>query len=191
MLRLLALIVVLLPTAALAHPGHGEGAGLAAGLAHPFTGIDHIAAMVAVGLWAALKGGRALWAWPAAFVAVMAAGALAGMGGIAVPYVEAGILASVVTLGLLVATAADVPVALGAAIVAVFAVFHGYAHGAELPQGAGAASYLFGFALATAALHGVGIAMATSLTAARLRPAVRIAGVACALIGAGLVAATI
>jgi urease accessory protein len=186
MVRLLALLVLLVPSAAFAHPGHGDLTGFAAGVAHPLTGLDHIAAMVAVGLWAAMKGGRALWLWPAAFVAVMLVGGALGVMAIPLPFVEAGILASVVVLGLMVALAATLPLGAGAAIIGLFALFHGYAHGAELPQTAGAASYMAGFALATATLHGVGIAFAFALQSARFQPLVRAAGVACVLIGAGL-----
>jgi urease accessory protein len=186
MIRLLALIVVLLPGAALAHPGHGDAGGLVAGLQHPLTGLDHVAAMIAVGLWAALKGGRALWLWPAAFVAVMLGGGVLGLAQLPLPHVEAAILASVVVLGLLVATAADLPLALGALIIGGFSVFHGYAHGFEAPTGAGATSYLAGFALATAALHGLGIAGARSLQSVRWQGAIRAGGLACAAIGIGL-----
>jgi urease accessory protein len=186
MIRLLALIVVLLPGAALAHPGHGDAGGLVAGLQHPLTGLDHVAAMIAVGLWAALKGGRALWLWPAAFVAVMLGGGVLGLAQLPLPHVEAAILASVVVLGLLVATAADLPLALGALIIGGFAVFHGYAHVAELPAGTGATSYLAGFALATAALHGLGIAGALGLQSVRWQGAIRAGGLACAAIGIGL-----
>ena len=103
------------------------------GFTHPFTGLDHMLAMVAVGLWAGLNGGRALWAWPAAFVGVMVLGGALGIAGVAVPMVEPGILASVVVLGLLVLAAAQLPVAAGAVLVAAFALLHGHAHGAELP----------------------------------------------------------
>ena len=133
-------------------------------------------AMVAVGLWAGLNGGRALWAWPAAFVGVMLAGGALGMAGVAVPMVEPGILASVIVLGLLVLTAARLPVALGAALVAAFALLHGHAHGAELPGGAAAATYAAGFALATAALHAVGLGIAYLCRSASGRLIVRGAG---------------
>ncbi|WP_315837332.1 HupE/UreJ family protein [Bradyrhizobium prioriisuperbiae] len=185
MIRLLALALLLLPSAAFAHPGHDES-GLVAGLSHPLTGIDHIAVMIAVGLWAALKGGRALWVWPAAFVGVMLVGGALGMTGVALPFVEPGILASVVVLGLLVALAVDLPVWLGAAIVGLFALFHGHAHGAEVPEAASGLAYMAGFAVATAVLHGVGIAVALSLKSARWQPLVRVAGAACALVGVGL-----
>ena len=142
--------------AALAHTGLEHAVSFASGFKHPWTGLDHMLAMVAVGLWAGLNGGRALWAWPAAFVGVMVAGGALGIAGIPVPMVEPGILASVIVLGLLVLAAARLPVALGAALVAVFALLHGHAHGAELPAQAAAATYAAGFALATALLHAPG-----------------------------------
>jgi urease accessory protein len=188
MKKMLSIVTLLLLGAgpALAHPGHGSTASFAAGIAHPFGGLDHIAVMVAVGLWAALKGGRALWLWPAAFVGVMLAGAALGMMHVAVPFVEPGILASVVALGLLVALAVDLPVWTGAAIVAAFALLHGHAHGAEVAENFGGIEYMAGFALATATLHGVGIGFAQLMTRAHLRPLVRIAGAVCVMIGAGL-----
>jgi urease accessory protein len=184
-MKLLPFIVLLIPTTAFAHPGHDE-AGLLAGLQHPLTGLDHIAVMIAVGLWAALKGGRALWLWPAAFVAVMLFGGVLGMLQLPLPFVESGILASVVLIGLLVAMAVDLPVWLGAPIVGVFALFHGYAHGAEVPEAASGVSYLIGFALATAALHGFGITTVLVLKSARWQPVVRVAGAVCVVIGMGL-----
>jgi urease accessory protein len=188
MKKMLSIVTLLMLAAgpALAHPGHGSTASFAAGIAHPFGGLDHIAVMVAVGLWAALKGGRALWLWPAAFVGVMLVGAAFGMAHVPVPLVEPGILASVVALGLLVALAVDLPVWTGAAIVAVFALLHGHAHGTEVAETVSGAEYMAGFALATATLHGVGIGFAQLMTRAHLRPLVRIAGAVCVMIGAGL-----
>jgi urease accessory protein len=188
MKKMLSIITLLMLAAgpALAHPGHGSTASFAAGIAHPFGGLDHIAVMVAVGLWAALKGGRALWLWPAAFVGVMLIGGALGMMHVAVPFVEPGILASVVVLGLLVALAVDLPVWTGAAIVAVFALLHGHAHGSEVAENVGGIEYMAGFALATATLHGVGIGFAQLMTRAQLRPLVRIAGAVCVAIGAVL-----
>lgn len=145
---------------ALAHTGLEHAVSFASGFKHPWTGLDHMLAMVAVGLWAGLNGGRALWAWPAAFVGVMAAGGAIGIAGVPMPMVELGILASVIVLGLLVLTAAKLPLALGAALVAAFALLHGHAHGAELPAQAAAVTYAAGFALATALLHGVGLGVA-------------------------------
>jgi urease accessory protein len=185
-LALTLLVLVLGSGAAFAHPGHGAAASFAAGVAHPLSGLDHIAVMVAVGLWAALKGGRALWVWPAAFVGVMLIGGALGMAHVAVPLVEPGILASVVALGLMVALAVDLPVAAGAAIVAVFALLHGHAHGSEVAETLSGAEYMAGFAFATVTLHGVGIGFAQIMTRAHLRPLIRIAGVVCVAIGAGL-----
>jgi len=144
--------------------------------------------MVAVGLWAALKGGRAIWLWPAAFVGVMLVGAALGVAHVPVPLVEPGILASVVVLGLMAALAVDLPVRTGAAIVAAFALLHGHAHGTEVAENVGGIEYTAGFALATATLHGVGIGFAQLMTRAHLRPLVRIAGAVCVVIGAGLYA---
>ena len=170
---------------AYAHVGTGSTSSFAAGFAHPVSGLDHMTVMVAVGLWAALKGGKAIWAWPLAFVGVMLVGAALGMLHVPVPFVEPGILASVVTLGLLVALAIDLPVSAGVAIIGLFALFHGHAHGTEVPENAGGLEYMAGFAVATALLHGIGIAAALGL-GMRFRSLVRAAGAACAAVGAGL-----
>ncbi|HEY0235095.1 MAG TPA: HupE/UreJ family protein [Afipia sp.] len=189
MVRLILLLIALVaPTVAMAHPGHVEATGFLAGAEHPFTGLDHVVVMIAVGLWAALKGGRALWIWPLAFVVVMLAGGALGMAHVPLPFVEPAILASVVVLGLMVTFAVDLPVWLGAAIIGAFALFHGHAHGFEAPENVGGVEYMAGFALATATLHGLGIAIALSLKSARMQPLVRVAGAACVLIGVSLVA---
>jgi urease accessory protein len=180
-----AALLALGASPAFAHPGH-EVSSFAAGVAHPLSGIDHIAVMIAVGLWAALKGGRALWAWPAAFVGVMLVGGALGMAHVALPFVEPGILASVAVLGLMVALAVDLPVAAGAAIVGAFALLHGHAHGSEVAENIGGIEYMAGFAVATATLHLVGIAFAQLMARAQLRPAIRIAGALCVVIGGGL-----
>ena len=129
----LALATIAVPTVASAHPGH-EGAGFVHGLLHPLGGLDHILAMVAVGLFAARLGGRALWLVPASFVTAMALAGAAGMAGFALPYVEAGIALSILVLGAAIAFETTMPVAAAMALVAFFAVFHGYAHGAEMPE---------------------------------------------------------
>ncbi len=162
--RLAAILVpfaLLFPAAAMAHTGHSHPGGFASGLHHPLSGWDHILAMLAVGLWSAQLGGRAMWLLPLAFPVVMALGGLMGLSGIPLPGVELGIALSAVILGALVLFAARAHVAVAAVVVAAFAVFHGYAHGAELPAGASAFSYGVGFLLATAALHllGIGIGM--------------------------------
>jgi urease accessory protein len=149
--------LTLLPTLAHAHPGH-SAAGFPEGFAHPLLGLDHILAMLAVGLWAVQLGGRALWLVPASFVGAMVLGGALGMSGFALPMVEQGILASVLILGVLIAAAARLPIAASALIVGVFSVFHGFAHGAEMPGAASAIFYGSGFVLATALLHACGIA---------------------------------
>jgi urease accessory protein len=171
---------------ALAHTGLEHAVSFASGFKHPWSGLDHLLAMVAVGLWAGLNGGRALWVWPVAFVGVMVAGGSLGIAGIPVPMVEPGILASVIVLGLLVLTAAHLSVALGAALVAVFALLHGHAHGAELPAQAAAATYAAGFALATALLHGLGLGVATMGRSEGGRLIVRGAGALVAAAGVAL-----
>jgi urease accessory protein len=180
----IAALLAVAATPAFAHPGHGAES-FAAGIAHPLTGLDHVAVMTAVGLWAALKGGRALWAWPAAFLGVMLAGGTLGMAHVALPLVEPGILASVVVLGLMVALAIDVPVTAGAALIGVFALLHGHAHGAEVAENLGGVEYMVGFALATAALHGIGMGFALITR----RPLVRLAGAACVMLGLAMVLA--
>jgi urease accessory protein len=178
----LAALLLAAATPAFAHPGHGA-ASFAAGVAHPLTGLDHMAVMVTVGLWAALKGQRALWVWPATFVGVMLVGGALGMAHVPLPMVEPGILASVVVLGLMVALAVEVPVAAGAALIGVFALLHGHAHGTEVAENLGGIEYMAGFALATAMLHAAGLGLGLMTR----RPVVRIAGAACALLGLALV----
>jgi urease accessory protein len=190
MKRLVPIVAVLLLAAspAIAHVGHGSTASFTAGLGHPFGGLDHVAVMVTVGLWAAMKGGRAFWIWPSVFVGVMLIGGALGMANVPVPFVEPGILASVATLGVLVALAVDLPVAVGAAIIAAFALFHGHAHGSEVAETMNGVEYMVGFALATAALHLAGISFAQIMAHFTLRPVVRMAGGLCVLLGVGLFA---
>ncbi|VDS09124.1 HupE / UreJ protein [Paracoccus haematequi] len=157
-MKRLALAALLLPQAALAHPGHHDDGQFLSGLTHPIGGADHLLAMVALGLLAAQIGGRALWALPLAFVGSMIAGGLAGYAGLAFPGVEPMILASVIILGALVAMAARLPLAVLLPGVAVFGFAHGWAHGAEGPT-QGLSLYAVGFAVATMALHLAGIAL--------------------------------
>ena len=187
----LALALALVPMVAQAHPGHGsETAGIGAGLAHPFTGLDHILAMIAVGLWAVQLGKRALWLLPVSFVSAMAAGAALGMAGVRLPFVEPAILASVIGLGALVAFAARLPLGASAAVVAVAALFHGQAHGSEMPADASGLLSVTGFILATAMLHAIGIAGGFTLQRIAQHRAIRAAGVAifstAVLIGIGV-----
>jgi urease accessory protein len=143
--------------------------------------------MVAVGLWAGLVGGKARLAYPLAFVAMMVVAGLWGMSGAALPGVEIGIAVSVIVLGLAIALKATPPLAAGIAACAIFAIFHGHAHGAELPEGAGAFGYAAGFVLATAALHGVGLALAEML-AQRAPLLARVAGGGLVLAGVAILA---
>ncbi len=184
----LCLSAILLLAAAMpayAHVGTGTTSSFTAGLMHPLSGLDHMTVMIAVGLWAALKGGKAIWAWPLAFVGVMLVGGALGMLHVPLPFVEPGILASVVALGLLVALAVDLPVSAGVAIIGLFALFHGHAHGTEVPENAGGLEYMAGFAVATALLHVTGIAAGLAL-GSRFRGLARAAGAACAAVGVGL-----
>ena len=178
---LLFCATALLPAAAYAHTGVGHPSGFAAGFAHPVGGIDHLLAMVAVGLWATQLAGRALWLVPSAFVGTMIAGGLLGMSGIALPYNEQGITASLLILGALIAGACRMPAAVGALLVGFFALFHGHAHGAEMPANAGAFWYVGGFVAATVLLHGAG--MLAGLAIKNRGNSTRIAGGAIALGG--------
>ena len=154
------LAVLFLPALAQAHPGlPGHTHGFASGLAHPLTGLDHILAMVAVGIWAAQRGGRSLWAVPLAFVSVMALGGMFGMMGGALPFEETGIAMSVLILGILIAASVRLPLPAGVLIVGLFALFHGCAHGAEMPATSSGLAYGMGFMLATAGLHLGGISL--------------------------------
>lgn len=181
---LLVLLATTVPAAA--HTGHGAADGFAAGVLHPFTGIDHMLAMLAVGLWAAIRGGGAIWAWPAAFVAAMLAGFALAMQGVVLPFYEPMILASLIGLGLVIALAVPMPMWGGAALIALFGLFHGYAHGVEV-SGA-VLAFATGFALASLLLHiaGIAIAVLTARTVS-MRP-VRLAGTAIALTGLALAA---
>jgi urease accessory protein len=161
MIRILALATVAFAATtapAFAHLNPAEHGSFMAGFSHPLFGLDHILVMVAVGLWAAQIGGRALWCVPLAFVATMAVGFGLAVAGIDLPFVEPAILASVVALGLLVAMAVRLDTAMSMAIVAVFALFHGHAHGGELGA-AGALPFGVGFVIATALLHAAGIGL--------------------------------
>jgi urease accessory protein len=151
------LVLALAASATYAHHLEVMGTGFGAGFGHPFLGLDHLAAMIAVGVWAAQAGWRPVWGVPLVFMTVMAFGAVLAFAGIALPAVEAGIAASVLVLGLLIAAAVRLPATAGAAIVAAFAVFHGHAHGSEIPQALAPWLYAGGFLLATALLHATGI----------------------------------
>jgi urease accessory protein len=194
MLRLLAFSVcgIVIASTASAHTGVGDTAGFAHGFLHPIGGPDHVLAMVAVGLFAATLGGRALWLVPLSFLTMMAAGGAIGIGGVDLPLVELGIGFSVAALGVAIAARLRMPLAAAAALVGFFAIFHGHAHGAEMPNTASGMAYGAGFLIATALLHacGVGLGLSFGMFAERRgRQVAQIVGAAVALTGVGMLAA--
>jgi urease accessory protein len=152
-------VLLSLPLAAWAHVEAGQAGGFLSGLSHPVSGLDHVVAMIAVGLWGAQLGVPALWVLPVAFPMLMAFGGMLGLIGVPVPGVEIGIALSAVVLGALVLGRVRLPLAVAVAVVACFAVFHGHAHGTELEAGQNAMLYSLGFVIATGLLHAVGIAI--------------------------------
>jgi urease accessory protein len=182
-----ALALLMIPALAFAHPGHGDN-GLVAGISHPIGGLDHLLAMLAVGLWAAQQQGAARWALPCTFVGTMLIGGLLGFEGLNLPALENGIAASVLALGLAVALAVRPPLLLAMGATALFALFHGVAHGLELPDMSSPWAYAAGFVAATAALHAGGYAAVRFLPTAAA-PLVRVAGAISAAAGVWLLAA--
>lgn len=183
---LYALALFLTPAVAFAHPGHDQ-AGLLAGLSHPLLGLDHLLAMLAVGLWAAQQRGATRWVLPLAFVASMLLGGLLGFAGLRLPLLETGIAGSVLAFGLLVAVAARLPRAMALGLTGLFALSHGVAHGLELPALASPWTYAAGFVAATSVLHASGYALVRYLPQAAA-PLVRLAGAATAGAGVWLLA---
>ena len=184
------LALVALTGAAEAHVGVGSTVGFMHGFMHPLSGLDHMLAMTAVGLFAARLGGKALWLVPAAFVFMMAVGGAVGMSGLGLPGVELGIASSVIVLGAAVALDFSLPTSLAMGLVGFFALFHGHAHGAEMPIEASGFTYGLGFTFATALLHGFGVVL--GLLIARIATqrgsstVMRIAGGAMAFVGVGM-----
>jgi urease accessory protein len=190
----LAAALVALPGAALAHPGAGHVHDFTHGFAHPLGGLDHLLAMLAVGMFATLLGGRALWLVPASFLALMALGGALAMMGVQVPYTEALIATSVVVLGLAVAARIGIPTLAAMALVGFFALFHGYAHGAEMADVPSPLRYAAGFIAATALLHAVGIGLGLligHLGEGRARGLARATGGAIALAGVAILSGLI
>ena len=184
-LALLAgMAVIFLVSPALAHTGEGAVGGFVSGFFHPVLGWDHVVAMVAVGLWGAFLGQPAIWLLPVVFPLVMALGGPLGVAGIAVPAVEAGIALSGIILGLAVALAVRAPLAVAAVLVGLFAVFHGHAHGTELPEAANPFAYAAGFVIATGLLHLGGILFGFLVNMPGGQWAVRGAGGVIAFVGA-------
>jgi urease accessory protein len=182
----LGALALVLATPAEAHLLDAAGAGWAHGVMHPFSGLDHVLAMLAVGVWAAQAGRPALWVLPAAFPLAMAGGGLLGVAGVPVPGIESGIAASVLILGLLIAFKAKPPLALSIALVALFAVFHGHAHGTELPQAASPVLYGLGFVVATAMLHLTGLGIGSVMRLPAGMTTLRVGGGAVAAAGIAL-----
>lgn len=190
-LALLSLALTSLPTAAFAHTGVGATNGFAHGFMHPMGGLDHVLAMVAVGLLAARLGGRALWLVPSSFVTMMILGGIAGASGFGLPLVELGISGSVLVLGFVIALGRGLPIALAMALVGFFGIFHGHAHGTEMPVDAQSFPYGAGFVLATMLLHAAGLALgmgADRLAGSWSAKASRVAGATMAAAGAGIMA---
>jgi urease accessory protein len=177
------LLALLWPARALAHTQGGEAAGFLGGLEHPVSGLDHILAMVAVGLWGAQLGAPAVWLLPVTFPMVMAFGGMLGLMGVALPGIEVGIALSALALGVVVGWEARPPLWVAAVLVGFFAVFHGHAHGTELPAGGDALLYSIGFVVATGCLHAAGIGMGLIHRWPAGRVALRFAGAAVALAG--------
>jgi urease accessory protein len=183
----IAAAIALTPTFALAHTGLGDAHDFTHGFTHPIGGLDHVLAMVAVGMLAARLGGRALWLVPASFVCVTAAAGVLGAMGVAVPFVETGIALSVLVLGAALAFDIEMPLAAAMALVGLFAIFHGHVHGAEMPASVSGLSYGLGFVAATIMLHATGIGIGLLVAATRFgERIVRIAGAGAVLVGASL-----
>ena len=180
---LLALLLLLAAVPAWAHEQSGQAAGFLTGLKHPVSGLDHVLAMISVGLWGAQLGSPAVWLLPVVFPMVMAFGGFLGLLGVPLPGTEVGIAVSAILLGIMVALEARPPVWAAAALVGFFGIFHGYAHGTELPAGENALLYSVGFVIATGCLHGVGIGIGVAHRWRAGRIALRIAGAFVALAG--------
>ncbi len=185
-------MAVLAATPALAHTGAGTVSGFASGFGHPIGGLDHLLAMVAVGILASQQGGKSVWLLPLSFVGMMIVGGILGVANVALPFVELGIVGSVIVLGAVIALGKHLPTGAAMALVGLFAVFHGHAHGTEMPATASGIEYGIGFAVATAALHaiGLGLGMLVKKLAEKAAPvAVRAGGGAIAAVGVFLLAA--
>ena len=188
---LLATIVMLAGSPAWAHEGEGITGGFLSGFFHPILGPDHVIAMVAVGLWGAFLGAPAIWVLPIVFPLVMAVGGMLGVLGVPLPGVEIGIAVSAIALGLAVALAARPPLWVAAVIVGAFAVFHGHAHGTELPDAADPISYSLGFVMATGLLHLRGISFGLRVRRPAGKIAVRATGSLIAVAGVAFLAGAV
>lgn len=182
-LSFVAILLAAVPRVVLAHEGHDHGdGGFATGFTHPLTGLDHLIAMIAIGLWAAQIGGRAVVVLPAVFVSMMLAGGALALNGVQVPAIEPGIVASVLVLGLLIAAAAKLPLIAGIIITAIFAFVHGAAHGQELGESSPLV-FALGAMLASTLLHIAGALLGTGIKAKLGTLPVRVAGGVIAALG--------
>lgn len=174
---LIAALTLFIAPAVQAHTLIAEETSWSAGLMHPLLGVDHLLAMLAVGLWAAQQGGNRLWQLPLAFLSMMMFGAFVGQSGVTLPYIEAGIASSLLVLGLMLTFAIRLSILPSLLMVGFFALFHGYAHGAEMPQTLAVIEYALGFLLATAALHGLGIVSGLLVRGMQYEKLLRIGGI--------------
>jgi len=182
-LMMLFCTLLLYAQAAQAHVNKGEAVSFLSGLKHPISGLDHVVAMIAVGLWGAQLGAPAVWVLPVAFPMVMAMGGMLGLLGVPLPGMEIGIAASAILLGAAVMMELRPPLALAAGLVGFFAIFHGYAHGSELPAGESGLLYSIGFVMATGCLHATGISIGLVHRWSWGQHALRVVGAAIALAG--------
>jgi len=184
-IRWIALLFALMfcTQSALAHPVKGQAVGFLTGFLHPISGLDHVLAMVAVGLWGAQLGAPAIWLLPVAFPIVMAFGGMLGLMGVPLPGTEIGIAASAIMLGALVMFEIRPPLAVAGLVVSFFAIFHGHAHGSELPPGQDALLFSIGFVIATGCLHAVGISIGLIHKWPWGQRALRVAGASVAIAG--------
>jgi urease accessory protein len=185
---LMAVAAVASTVTAHAHSGAGHPAGYLDGFVHPLAGVDHLAAMLAVGLWAAQCGGRARWLLPLSFLGVISIGGLLGGAGMPLPFVESAIAASVLVLGLAIAASVVSASAVGAVLVGLFALFHGHAHGTEIPAAFSVAGYAAGFISGTALLHGLGLGLGMLAREAARPMWLRYTGAGIAMLGLFLLA---
>lgn len=179
----LVALVAAIPALASAHPGHEHASSFMTGFMHPMVGLDHLLAMLAIGLWGASLGGRALWAVPVAFVATMLFGGGLVIAGVQIPFIEQGIALSVILIGALLVSAVRFPIVASVSIAGLFAVFHGAAHGVEIPLHTNAMEYGLGFAAATLALHIVGLGFGTTMIRFQTPIVTRVTGSLIALAG--------
>lgn len=179
----LAVLAVLASNPAAAHTFGAGGAGFGHGFLHPLSGLDHLLAMLAVGFWASQLHRKAMWLTPAAFVGALMLGAGLGWSGLSWPAVETGIIGSIIVIGLLTACAARLPTAFGLTLIGLFGLFHGHAHGAEIPEAVAPVLYGLGFVLATVLLHATGMALGLTAAAIRWPALTRAAGAGVAAVG--------